>query len=88
VTFAGQVITQGCTQVVLQTLPSVTLTVSMFHPATARLQSVPRRKRSLMGCPLAEAGRLTVVVMNPAEFPVQAWRPAIGLKKFALIVPL
>jgi hypothetical protein len=37
---------------------------------------------------LADAGRFTVVVTNPAELPVQAWRPAIGLWKFALIVPL
>ena len=36
----------------------------------------------------AAAGRLTVVVMKPAELPLHAWRPPIGLEKAVLIVAL
>jgi hypothetical protein len=62
--------------------------VSMNQPTPLTLESLPRRHLKTMFCPLAEAGRLTVVVMNPPEFPVQAWRPAMGLPKLTLMVPL
>src|SRR5262249_36871444 len=36
----------------------------------------------------ARIGRLTTVVKNPSELPLQAWRPAIGLPRSLLIVRL
>ena len=88
--FAGQVIVQaGAAQPVeLQVKPEVTLMVSMFQPTAAMVQSDAKRKRSLMFCPFAAAGRLTVVVKKPPDFPDQAWRPAMGLWKFTLIMLL
>ena len=53
--------------------------VSMRHPALPLLSSEPQRQRSWTVCPEAPAGRLTVVVMYPPEFPLQACRPASGL---------
>ena len=50
-------------------------------PALVRYAvSLPILKRSTTLWPAAAAGRLTVVVTNPLELPVQAWRPASGLR--------
>jgi hypothetical protein len=66
----------------------VTLTPSMRQPCTATLLSLPIRQRSTMLWPAAAAGRLTVVVTNPLELPLQAWRPASGLPNDDEIVAL
>ncbi len=65
VMLAGQVMAVHCGggQVVEQTKPELILMVSMVQPVALRLQSEAMRKRSLTGWPLAEAGRLAVVVM-------------------------
>jgi hypothetical protein len=41
-----------------------------------------------MFCPLAAAGRVSVVVIYAPEPPVQAARPASGLPKAVEMVPL
>ena len=66
----------------------VTLTLSMRQPWFETLTSLPIRKRSTTLWPAAAAGRLTVVVTNPLELPVQACRPASGFAKVVEIVPL
>jgi hypothetical protein len=66
----------------------VTLTLSIRQPWFETLMSLPIRNRSTTLWPEAEAGRLTVVVTNPLELPVQAWRPASGLLQQVSIVPL
>ena len=66
----------------------MTVTLSMRQPWFETLTSLAIRKRSTTLCPAAAAGRLTVVVTNPLELPVQACRPAIGLEKEVEIVPL
>ena len=58
---------------------SIILIVSMRQPVAELLLSLASRHRSTMVWPAAAEGRLTVVVINPPEYPVQAWRPAIGL---------
>jgi hypothetical protein len=60
----------------------------MRQPSLAMLVSLPMRNRSTTLWPAAEAGRLTVVVTNPLELPVQACRPASGLLQQLEIVPL
>jgi hypothetical protein len=62
--------------------------VSILTPNPATLLSVAILHFSLMLWPLAAAGRFTVEVIYPPELPVHAMRPAIGLMKFTLIVPL
>src|SRR5882724_5483521 len=64
------------------------LTVSTLQPTWETLLSDAQRKRSLMDCPLDAGGRLIEVVTNPAEVPLKAWRPAIGLPKLTLIGPV
>lgn len=68
--------------------PSVILIVSTLQPTADTLLSDPMRNRITTFCPAAAAGKLMLVVVNPFEFPVNAWRPAIGLAKLTLIVPL
>jgi hypothetical protein len=53
--------------------------VSTYHPGPLLLLSDPQRQRNWMVWPEAAAGKLTTVVMNPPELPVQAFRPANGL---------
>jgi hypothetical protein len=65
-----------------------TTTLSILQPSTPVLVSLPMRQRSTTFCPAAAAGRFTVVVIKPAEFPLHAWRPARGLLKPVLIVPV
>jgi hypothetical protein len=60
----------------------------MRQPWFVMLMSLPIRNRNTTLWPTAAAGRLTVVVTNPLELPVQAWRPASGLLKLTEIVPL
>src|SRR5258706_5102824 len=61
-------------------------------PAAMALLSVATRHFILTICPLAAAGRLTVVVIYvgaavmPPDRPLHAIRPAIGLPKLPLIV--
>jgi hypothetical protein len=63
--------------------------LSIRQPGFAMLESLPIRQRRTMLWPAVAAGRLTVVVTKPpAEMPLQAWRPAIGLPKAELIVAL
>jgi hypothetical protein len=64
------------------------VTLSMRQPSFAMLLSLPIRNRSTTLWPAEAAGRLTVVVTNPLELPVQAWRPASGFEKLLEIVPL
>jgi hypothetical protein len=64
------------------------MTLSMNCPEPDTLVSVAVRHRNLMLCPFAEAGKFTVVVMNPPELPLQACRPPIGFWKSGLIVPV
>jgi len=54
-------------------------TLSILQPWFEMLVSLAMRQRRTVGCPLAAAGRFATVVMKPAEFPLQAARPAIGL---------
>src|SRR5262245_9615780 len=61
-----------------QLWPSVSEMVSTYHPMPPRFLSHPRRHRNRMGSPAAEGGRITVVVTNPPELPLQAGRPASG----------
>ena len=58
---------------------SMILIVSMRQPVAKSLLSLASRQRSTIVWPAAAEGRLTVVVINPPEYPVQAWRSAIGL---------
>ena len=63
--------------------------MSIRQPACEMDVSLPIRKRSTTLWPTAAAGRFTVLVENaPEVVPVQAWRPASGLLKLLLIVPL
>src|SRR5258706_14319575 len=61
-------------------------------PAAMALLSVATRHFILTICPLAAAGRLTVVVIYvgaavvPPDRPLHTIRPAIGLPKLPLIV--
>jgi hypothetical protein len=64
------------------------LMLSMRQPSLEMLLSLPIRKRSTTLWLAAAAGRFTVVVTNPLELPVQAWRPASGFWKSLEIVPL
>lgn len=63
-------------------------------PAATAPMSVASRHLSRMFWPFADAGRLTVVVMYagaavvPADSPLHAWRPAIGLPSDELMVRL
>jgi hypothetical protein len=66
----------------------VTLTLSIRQPWLEMLVSLPILNRSTTKWPTAAAGMLTVVVANPPELPVQAWRPASGFEKPLEIVPL
>src|SRR5437763_17181768 len=70
-----------------QTRP-VIVTVSMRHPTAALPLSVPHRQRSCTFWPAAEGGRVTVVVMNPPELPLQHDRLMSGLKKPGSIIVL
>src|SRR6478735_8629874 len=65
-----------------------TTTLSILQPSTPVLVSLPMRQRRTTFCPAAAAGRVTVVVMKPAELPLHAGRPARGLLKVAAIVPV
>ena len=58
---------------------SVTETSSIFMPVLAFVLSVPTRHRSTIFWPFAEAGRLTVVVINVSVSPVHTCLPARGL---------
>ena len=60
-------------------------TVSIRQPSLDPLLSLPIRHRNLEVCPWGSA---TAVVINPAELPVQAWRPPNGLPQHVLIMPL
>jgi hypothetical protein len=54
--------------------------VSILQPAPLGPPlSVAQRQRKLTVWPAALAGKLTVVVTNPTEFPLQACRFVIGL---------
>src|SRR5438105_7026872 len=53
-------------------------TVSILQPEFERLMSLAIRQRKTVVCPLAEAGRFTVVVRKPPELPLHAIRPAMG----------
>src|SRR5436305_13636818 len=60
----------------------VLVIVSTRHPvgdAPLLLASAPTRNRSLIVCPLTFGPRFAVVVMKPAELPLQAVRPPILL---------
>jgi hypothetical protein len=61
------------------------LTQSMRQPSPDMLLSLPIRQRSMK---VEHVGRLTVVVINPPEFPVDPCRPARGLPQQVLTVPL
>jgi hypothetical protein len=52
------------------------------------LVSLAIRQRRTMVCPVAAAGKETVVVIYPPDEPVQAIRPPIGLLNEVDIVPL
>src|SRR5580704_10321279 len=65
-----------------------TVIVSIHQPTNALPLSVPQLQRNWMFWPEAEAGRSTVVVMNPPELPLQADMPAKGLPKFVSVVTL
>ena len=54
-------------------------TLSTLQPVFERLMSLAIRQRKTVVCPLAEAGRFTVVVMKPPDVPLHAIRPAMGL---------
>ena len=60
---------------------------SMRQPCSEKDSSLPIRQRNTMLWPAA-AGKLTVVVTKPAELPLQAWRPPIGLSNCTGIVAL
>ena len=77
-----------CAQGTTGTEHPVIVILSILAPVPETLLSVARRNLKTTFCPFADAGRLTVVVTNPPELPVHAWRPAIGLPKFTLMVPL
>ena len=63
--------------------------VSTRQPDDPELVSLPILHLRTMFCPLAAAGRSTVVVTNaPVVVPVHAARPAIGLLKPVEIVPV
>jgi hypothetical protein len=66
----------------------VALILSMRQPVPAPVQSVARRKRKRTGWKRAEEGIRATVVTYPPELPVQACRPAMGLRVPAEIVPL
>jgi hypothetical protein len=59
---SGQVIVHGATGQVLQTAPSVTLTVSILQPTLDTELSVASRNRNLMVCPETFGPRLAIVV--------------------------
>ena len=59
----------------------------MCQPSLEAVVSLAMRQRATTFCPFAAAGRFTVVVMNPPEFPLHAIRPARGLLKPVEIVP-
>jgi hypothetical protein len=60
--------------------------LSILQPSPGTpLESLPIRHRSMITCP---AGRPTLVVIKPSEFPVHALRPAMGLQKSVEIDPL
>src|SRR4026207_2473187 len=61
---------------------------SMRQPWNPTLVSLAIRQRSLTFCPAAAAGRFTVVVTKPPEWPLHAIRPAIGLLKEVEIMAL
>src|SRR6187455_317749 len=84
VILAGQVTTQEPTP----QFEPLTVTSSIQAPAALTLLSVARRHLITTFCPFAAAGKLTVVVINPPELPLQACRPAIGLPKARSIVEL
>jgi hypothetical protein len=62
-------------------------TVSTRQPSLDPVVSLAIRHRSLLFTG-RNIGRLTTVVTKPSELPLQAWRPAIGLPRSALIVRL
>ena len=63
--------------------------LSIRQPGFEMLESLPIRQRRTMLWPAVAAGRLTVVVTKPpAETPLQAWRPPIGLPNDDEIVAL
>ena len=62
--------------------------VSIFHPVMPMALSDAIRKRNLIVCPFTFGPRFAMVVMYPPELPLQAIRPAIGLLKPVLMVPL
>jgi len=61
---------------------------SILTPVDATLLSLAILHLRLTIWPLAAAGKVTVEVMYPAELPVQAMRPAIGLLQQVLMVAL
>ena len=62
--------------------------LSTRQPESELLVSLPIRHRNTTFCPAAVAGRFTVVVIKPPELPLHAGRPANGLLKPVLIVPV
>lgn len=65
-----------------------TLTLSIRQPSLDVLSSLAMRQRKITVCPLADAGRFTIVLIKPPELPLHAIRPAIGLPKEVLMVAL
>ena len=64
------------------------LMLSMRHPEFDTETSLAMRQRKTIVCPVAAGGKNADVVMNPAELPVQAARPPIGLLNAVEMVPL
>ncbi len=62
------------------------LVVSTRQPSLEPLLSLAMRQRNLIIKPVLDI--LTTVVMKPAELPLQAGRPAIGLPRSVLITRL
>src|SRR6266568_1376188 len=68
-----------CYGALVQQLRPVTATVSMRQPARLPVLlplSVAQRQRNWIVWPSAAAGRLTMVVIYPPEFPLHENRPA------------
>jgi hypothetical protein len=62
------------------------LTVSTRQPSLEPLLSLAMRQRNSIRNAIDDI--LTTVVMKPAELPLQAWRPAIGLPRSVLMTRL
>jgi hypothetical protein len=68
--------------------PSVRMTPSMRQPTALTLLSLPRRQRNAMLCPATDEGRSTTVSMYPAELPLHALRPPMGLPEMVESEPV